>query len=340
MQALTLSSDGVTRSAQLQEVPIPKVTPNSALVRVTMSGICGTDLQLLAGYYLTGESLISGHEFVGYVDKVHENGDSSLVGKRVVADINVTCSYFGIQPLCSMCSRNRKNHCSNRKVIGIKGWNGAHATYVLVPVDNLVFVPDETPDEFAVLAEPLAAALEILEQVNVKPSWNCLVIGLGRLGQLILRVLAMTGAKVTGIYKHEIQKLAASNESARLIDLQEFEEKTLQKEFEDKFDFVVECSGSSNGLGMAIDFVAPKGIILCKSTFAGSASFNASKLVVKEVALQGSRCGPIDAAVRVSNHSLVNLSALTKQIINLGDIVEGFKLAASSDCLKVLIRHS
>src|SRR5260370_18758630 len=223
------------------------------MVRVLFAGICNTDIELTRGYYpFRG---VPGHEFVG-----------ELNGKRVVGEINAVCH------TCDACVRGRPTHCENRTVLGIKGRNGAFAEYLTLPVENLHVIPDAIETEEAVFIEPLAAALEIQEQIAISPDDRVLVIGHGKLGRLIARTFAQTGCNLTVATRGAVVP-------------------------EKRFDVVVECSGNPAGFEIARRAVRPRGTIVIKSTYAGDLTVNASSLVVDEITLIGSRCGPFDKAI-------------------------------------------
>jgi threonine dehydrogenase-like Zn-dependent dehydrogenase len=325
-KALVLRENG----AKVEEIPIPEIPKDCVLVRVLLSGVCGTDLQLLAGYYGGQDNLVTGHEFVG---RVVSTNCSEWTGKRIVADITVSCELNK----CRMCQCGRNHHCLCRQVIGIKQWNGAHAEFVVVPIRNLVMVPDSICDEAAVFAEPIAAAMEIVEQIHVKPTLKCLVIGCGRLGQLICRVLMNAGVELSCIVKSEAQAkiLKLASKSCRIIMLENLDPLELQ----DRFDIVVEASGSADGINQAIDFVMPQGTIVAKSTTSQRSNVDLSKVVVKEISIIGSRCGPLSAAIRFLENKSVDPLPLISKIIPFSEVQFAFEYAAKKENIKVLIDH-
>lgn len=253
----------------------PTPATGELLIKTLCAGICGTDLELQRGYYaFTG---IAGHEFVG---EVVTPGDD--FGKRIVAEINIGCGE------CIYCRAGDENHCPDRKVIGIRQRAGAFAEYLLVPEDNILEVPDSISNQHAVLIEPLAAALEILEQVDISLFDRAFVIGAGRLGILVARVLASAGLAVSILVRNR----------RRVQHLGEVDIQILESATDHDFRLVVETSGQAGGFATALSSVSARGTIIMKSTYDGQLEFDASKLVVNEVTLVGSRCGPLDQAVK------------------------------------------
>lgn len=264
-------------------------------VRVLMCGLCGTDLELVRGY--KGFRGVPGHEVVGVAK-----------GKRVVMRINLGCGEREC-PECRGCGSDRGGeHCPRRRVLGIRDWRGGMAEEVLVPASHLISLPDEVSDLQAVFVEPLAAAMRILEQVRVEGNSRIAVVGGGRLGQLVLRVLLMRGVEVTVVVKHEMQKeLALAAGPAVSVMMADSEEIHFRKT---EFDIVIECSGSVSGMDTAIELVRPRGILVLKSTFHGKASVDLTQVVVKEIQLIGSRCGPMESAIRALQAGLVDLNPI------------------------------
>jgi len=243
--------------------PLPDLRSGEALIRVVMAGICNTDLEITRGY-LAFEG-VPGHEFVGIVEAVHEGPGASpptyLIGKRVVGDINAAC----YRPDCVYCRQNMHTHCPDRTTLGILKRDGAFAEYLILPVANLYVVPDSISDEEAVFVEPLAANFEMLEQVHIKPTDRVVVLGDGKMGQLAGQVLALTGCAVTMVGKHE-EKLALA--ASRGIETRRLEEIEGPQSIEpgSRVHMVVECTGSAQGLELAMRLVRPRGTIILKST--------------------------------------------------------------------------
>jgi threonine dehydrogenase-like Zn-dependent dehydrogenase len=289
-----------------------------ALVRVALSGICGTDLELARGYYPYTGAI--GHEFVG---EVVEAGDPSWIGERVVAEINDACGS------CEMCRRGHPTHCEARTVLGIVAHDGAHAEYVKVPLANLHRVPDGVPDEAAVFTEPLAAALEILEQVHIRPSDRVLLIGAGRLGQLVGRVLALTGAHVRVLSRYERQVELLSAAGIECIVEAEAGERC--------WDVVVEATGAPSGLTTARAALRPRGTLVLKSTYRGEVTLDLASFVVDEITIVGSRCGPFAPALELLERGEVDPVPLIEARYPLARALEAMEVAARSGAMKVLL---
>lgn len=278
MHALWLEN-GHLRYQTAVEVPICQ--GNEALIRVLLAGICATDLQLIQGYYpFTG---ILGHEFVGEVVQAPDQPD--WIGQRVVGEINISCGQ------CAQCLALRSTHCSNRRVLGIKQYHGAFAEYVRLPLANLYRVPDNVSNEQAVFTEPLAAALAIQQQHAIKPRDRVLLIGAGRLGQLIAQTLALTGCQLQVVARYPKQRERLQQQAIEWIA-----ETDVAPHY---YDVVVEATGSVSGFQAAMHAVRPQGTIILKSTYKGDIQVNFSQIVVNEIQLLGSRCGAFAPALRL-----------------------------------------
>ena len=288
MQGLVFNEKGLH---YVNAYPQPTPQADEALIRVTYAGICNTDLEIMRGY--KGFHGILGHEFVGVVEACP---DKRYISKRVVGDINIGCGQ------CELCVAGHPHHCMNRKVLGITGKDGAFASYITLPVKNLHIVSEKIPNKVAVFAEPLAAALEIIEQCHIKPSDNVAVLGDGKLGQLIAQVLTLTGCRLTVIGKHPA-KLSLLKEKARIVPYNPAETTRA-------FDLVVECTGNETGLQYAGQIVKPRGKVILKSTFSSQNGAIGAAWVINELSLTGSRCGPIDGALRLMERGLVDVEPL------------------------------
>jgi threonine dehydrogenase-like Zn-dependent dehydrogenase len=251
--------------------PAPCANDTNALIKVQLAGICSTDLQIFKGYM--GFKGVPGHEFVGHV----VDGAKELRGKRVVGEINFGCGH------CPACDRALSRHCANRKVMGILDADGAFAEFVSVPVANIHVVPTEVSDEEAVFTEPLAAAFEILEQIQINPGDEILVLGDGKLGFLCAQALKLTGAKVTVLGKYPEKLNLIKRCAIRTILLNEWTPRL--------FDIVVEATGAASGLEIALNAVRPRGTLVLKSTIAGAHQLSLAPLVINEITVVGSRCG-------------------------------------------------
>ena len=301
----------------IRDIPIP-TNPAEALVKVRMSGICGTDIELTRGYYpFTG---VIGHEFVG---EVVEAPSTEWVGARVVGDINVSCG------VCDECLAGRPTHCEDRTVLGIVGRQGAHAEYLTLPLANLHRVPDSVPDEAAVFTEPLAAAVEILQQVHIRPSDRVLLIGAGRLGQLIAQVLALTGAHLRVVARRDHQRALLTARGIATLTEGDVAAR--------RWDVVVEATGSPSGLDFARSALRPRGTLVLKSTYAGETTLDLSRFVVDEITIVGSRCGPFEPALRLLERGDVDPIPLITKRYPLSEGVEAVAAAQQPDVLKVLL---
>ncbi|HEX3580412.1 MAG TPA: alcohol dehydrogenase catalytic domain-containing protein [Thermoanaerobaculia bacterium] len=279
------------------DLPSPVPTNGEALVRVLLAGICNTDIELTHGYYPYAG--IPGHEFVGEFER-----------KRVVGEINASCG------TCAACMHGRRTHCERRTVLGIKDRNGAFAEYLTLPFENLHVVPDGVPNEVAVFTEPLAAALEIQQQVEITDGDRVLVVGHGKLGRLIAASLALTGCNLT-VVGREHGGIAPRS-----------------------FDVVVECSGNAEGFALARQAVRPRGTIVMKSTYAGDLTFNASSLVVDEITLLGSRCGPFAPALELLASGKIDPRPMIHARYPLREVNAAFAHAEQRGALKVLLTLS
>lgn len=299
------------------DIPIPEPPAGEALVRVLCAGICNTDLELIKGYYpYTG---IIGHEFVGVV----EQGPEHLINQRVVGEINAACGY------CRFCRGGQPTHCENRTVLGIVNRNGAFAEYLSLPIENLHIVPENVSTAAATFTEPLAAALEIQQQITLCEDDRVLVVGDGKLGQLIAQTLALTGCDLLVVGRHEDKLL---NLAARGIKT------ALANSVKDRyFDVSIDCTGNPEGFNTARRALRPRGTLILKSTYAGNLSLDASALVVDEITLIGSRCGPFVPALELLGTKKVNVQSLIQGIYPLSLGLEAVEKAKTKGVLKVLL---
>ncbi|SRR5579883_589099 len=298
------------------DIPTPKPPSGEALVRVLCAGICNTDLELKRGYY--PYKGILGHEFVGVV----EQGPEHLINQRVVGEINAVCGH------CRFCLSGLPTHCENRTVLGIVNRNGAFADYLCLPVENLHLVPDHVTTEVATFTEPLAAALEIQQQVVLHPDARVLVVGDGKLGQLVAQTLALTGCDLLVVGRHhdKLAYLEARGIKTGLVDA-----------VVGTFDIAVECTGNPEGFALARRALRPRGTLVLKSTYAGNLSLDASSLVVDEITLIGSRCGPFTPALDLLAQGQVDVKPLIHAHYPLKDGLAAFEHAQTKGVLKVLL---
>ena len=307
------------RQVRLCDVPSPVPRAREARVRVRMAGVCATDLEIARGYM--GFEGVLGHEFVG---DVVDAPDAALLGTRVCGEINLACGD------CGLCRRGLPRHCTHRTVLGIMGKDGAFAEELTLPVENLHRVPVHVPDEQAVFCEPLAAAFEILDQVTFQPGERALVLGDGRLGQLCARAISSAGVETTLVGRHR-RKLALA-EAAGITPLL-LEDLTTEA----SFDVVVEATGSPSGLALALDCVRPRGTLVLKSTFAGRADIDSNRLVIDEISLVGSRCGPFPTALAALADGRVDPRPLIDETFPFADAEAAFARAGQPGVLKVLL---
>jgi threonine dehydrogenase-like Zn-dependent dehydrogenase len=307
--------DGI--GAQLADVGRPTTCDESVLVRVQLAGICNTDLEIVKGYM--GFRGILGHEFVGTV----EEGPPEWVNQRVVGEINFACRS------CPICAQGLQRHCPSRSVMGILDADGAFAEYVRVPVPNLHLVPDGVPDEVAVFTEPLAAAFEILEQVHVEPGRDCVVVGDGKLGLLVAQVLHQAGARVVAVGRHQ-EKLA-------ILEKRGIPTALVDDWNGDIASLVVEATGTAEGFVRAVAATRPRGTLVLKSTIAERPSVDLAPLVIHEIQVVGSRCGPFPPALRALETGVVDVLPLVSDRVELGNALEGLRLATRPGALKVLL---
>ena len=308
----------------VSDIPTPDRL-HEALVRVIKSGICNTDLEIIRGY--AGFEGTIGHEFVGEV--VRADDAPEMVGRRVVGEINAGCGK------CDLCLAGDPRHCSSRTVLGIVGRDGAHAEFLQLPTRNLVMVPDSVSDDQAVFAEPLAAALGITEQVAVEKDTKVIVIGDGKLGLLCAMGLALRSRYVTLIGKHQSKISIAERSGVRGILLSDIHRSSVPKA-----DIVVEASGSESGFSTAVDLVKPRGKIVLKSTFHGTPVWPASRIVVDEITIVGSRCGRMEPAMEVLANGVIDVEPLIDGEYPLSDALEAVQRAAGNGVLKILLKPS
>lgn len=304
----------------LAEIAEPR-NESEAIVRVTKSGICNTDLEIVRGY--AGFSGTIGHEFVGVVEQAADA--PHLIGKRVVGEINAGCGH------CDWCRRNDARHCPARTVLGIVGRDGAHAEFLNLPSRNLLEVPDSVPDEQAVFVEPLAAAFGITEQVEIQAETRVVVIGDGKLGNLCAQSMALKSRNVVLIGKHRA-KLA-------LVEARNIEGVLLEnaRQLNRNFEVVVEASGSESGFELALDLLKPRGKLVLKSTFHSTAKWQAWRVVVDEITIVGSRCGRFQPALELLESKAVAVENLISEELSLREGVQAMTKAGRKGVMKVLL---
>ncbi len=315
MRAIVVESGKVL----VKDEPPPTPAAGDVLIKVRLAGICSTDLEIVKGY--GGYSGILGHEFVGTV----ASGSTALANKRVVGEINCVCGK------CDMCASGLSNHCRRRTVMGIQGRPGCFAEFVALPERNCVEVPDSVNDEQAVFAEPLAAAIQVTRQIKIETRMNVAVLGTGRLGLLVAQVLARTGCKLTAIGRNPATLAMMDKKRIRNVTVSDL------KQWGD-FDAVVECTGSPEGLPLALKLVRPRGMIVMKTTCAGRADADLTPLVVNEVTMVGSRCGSLHEAISMLARREVDVTSLITRQLPLAEGPSALSLAAEPAQIKVVLK--
>ncbi len=307
----------------LRDVPVPDRPVGFARIRMLVAGICNTDLELQRGYY--GFSGTPGHEFAGVVVEADQ---PDLVGQRVAGEINLSCGH------CELCGAGLGRHCPTRTVLGIVQHPGAFAEYLLLPERNLHIVPDSIPSEQAVFIEPLAAACEILDQIQIPKGDRVAVLGDGKLGLLIVQVLAAHGARVVHYGRHAAKLAIAAASGVDAIQVSA--ESPMPRA---EFQYVVDATGSSEGLRAAVQMTRPRGTVIMKSTVHGEVAIDTAGIIVNEITLVGSRCGRFEPAIQLLEQGSVQVSPLLSAEFPLNRAPEAFAEAAKRGVLKVLLRN-
>jgi threonine dehydrogenase-like Zn-dependent dehydrogenase len=311
----------------VKALPAPVLLSGEALLRVIQAGICNTDVEITRGYHRFHGIL--GHEFVA---RVEQSPDPRWVGRRVVGEINCVCHR------CDLCERGLEKHCRNRTVLGIVNRSGALAEFCTLPLENLHEIPESVSNDEAVFVEPLAAACDILEQITLRPEDRVCLLGDGKLGQLIARVLAPEIRSLTVIGKHEekLEYLKGLCTQAMTLD-EAARDSSLMAGM---FDVVVESTGSPGGFRQALSMVRPRGVLVMKSTYHGDLCFDAAPLVVNEIRVIGSRCGPFPVALRKIQQGEVDVKPLIAARFSIEEGMQAFDRAVQNGVLKVLVTMS
>ena len=304
----------------VRDVEIPK-REDETLVRVLLSGICNTDIEIARGY--AGFNGTIGHEFVGVVE---DSPEKRLVGQRVVGEINAGCG------VCELCRAGDPRHCAARTVLGILGRDGAHAEFLKLPAANLLRVPETISNQHATFTEPLAAACGIRARVSIATSDRVAVIGDGKLGLLCAQVLALDGASLLLVGKHTDKLRIAERLGIETADPTQAEKRKRQ------FDVVVEASGAAPGFNLALDLLRPKGKLVLKSTFNGTTEMAAARVVVDEISIVGSRCGRFAPALDLLKEGSIDVDSLISEEYPLSEGVDAMTRAGAKGVLKVLLR--
>lgn len=312
--------DKTLKYVENYEKPTPK--KGEALIKVTYGGVCNTDKEITKGYM--GYKGILGHEFTGVVEEINDE-DKTFLGKRVVGEINLGCKN------CEWCAKDLERHCPNRSTLGILAKDGCFAEYVTLPLSNLIEIPENVPDEQAVFVEPLAAGLEILEQMHIQPCQKVMVLGDGKLGLLTALALNACGLDVLIVGKHQNKLDIAKNQGVKTQLLSEFEQAP-------KFDVVVEATGSITGFETSVSCVKPRGTLVLKSTIAASKELNLAPIVINEITILGSRCGRFEPAMRLIASGKIDFSQMISKIYPIEQAVEAFDANNAKDTIKILLK--
>lgn len=302
------------------EKPTPK--KGEALIKVTLAGICNTDYEITKGYM--GYKGILGHEFVGVVEEINDE-DKSLLNKRVVGEINCGCGD------CEWCHKGLARHCPNRQTLGIWQKDGCFAEYLAMPLNTLLEVPENVTDEQAVFVEPLAAGLEIVEQLHIQPIQKVVILGDGKLGLTTSLALTAHNLDVLLVGKHQ-NKLDIAKKQG--VETKLLEDLAIKKEY----DFVVEATGSISGFETALNLTKPRGTLVLKSTVAATKEFNLAPIVIDEIRVQGSRCGQFAPALRLLKSGKIDFSPLISGTYPIDKALEAFEKNKEKNTLKVLLK--
>jgi len=322
MKAVVFDKDNQLKLVNDYEKPVPK--KGEALVRVTLAGICNTDYEITKGYM--GYVGILGHEAVGVVEEINDD-NQSLLGKRVVPEISYGCK----DPNCAWCAQKLYRHCPNRHTLGILNKDGIFAQYFTMPLETLFEVPDNVTDKQAVFVEPLAAALEITEQLHIKPVEKVVILGDGKLGLITALALNAQNLDVTIVGKHQNKLDIAHAQGVKTALLNDFP-------IEKIYDVVVEATGSVSGFETSLALTKPRGTLVLKSTVATGKELNLAPIVIDEITVLGSRCGQFPPALRLLESVKVDFSPLISAIYPIDDAIAGFEKNKEKNTLKVLLK--
>ncbi|MGQ9652063.1 MAG: MDR/zinc-dependent alcohol dehydrogenase-like family protein [Phycisphaerae bacterium] len=299
--------------------PEPSPEEDEALIEVKLAGVCATDIEITKGYMSFAGVL--GHEFVGTVVK----GSRRWRGRRVTAEINCVCGK------CDMCQHGLANHCRKRSVIGISGRDGCFAQYVAVPERNLHEVPEALSDEQAVFIEPLAAAYQVIKQCPIEKRTRVAVVGSGRLGLLVAQLLRTTGCRLEVVGRNGHTLDFCEKKGIQTIPLSDLVPKTDR-------DVVVDCTGDPEGFETAMKLVRPRGTLILKSTCAGGRAINLAPVVINEISVLGSRCGPFPDAIAALARRDIDVESMISRQLPLARGVEAIELAADPRHIKILLK--
>ena len=309
----------------VKDYPNPVLGENEVLIKTIMAGICNTDYEITQGYM--GYKGVIGHEFVGRVVDVGCKVDKNLINKRVVGEINCACEE------CDMCHKNLQRHCPNRSTLGIYKKNGCFSEYFTLPWQNVIEISSNVDDITATFTEPLAAAMEILEQVHIKPDSKVAILGDGKLGLCISLVFSAMNINYIHIGKHKEKLQITKDLGNEVMMLDEISEKDKKS-----FDVVIEATGSTGGFNTSASLVKPRGTLVLKSTIAAKEGLNLAGIVVDEITIVGSRCGQFKPILKILEKQKINVKPLVSAVYNVDDFEEAFKKNSQKDVIKVLVK--
>lgn len=306
------------KKISIEDIPLPQPKSGEVLIKVSLAGICNTDVEISHGYM--DYQGVLGHEFVGVVEKAEQE---DYIGKRVIGEINLSCGN------CNWCRNGLERHCLNRDVLGILNKDGAMAEYVTLPLGNIHFLDNSISDLQAVFTEPLAAAFEILEQISIGEHPNVLILGDGKLVQLIAPVVRMIHENILVVGKHGNKLRILQEFGISVFKLEDFKPKL--------FSLVIDATGSEKGLKLAIECTQPRGKLVLKSTISGNYNIDLAPIVINEISVIGSRCGPFEPALLALQNSQIKVDDLISKIYPLAQAVEAFEHAKQPEALKILL---
>ncbi|MEM2083663.1 MAG: alcohol dehydrogenase catalytic domain-containing protein [Nitrososphaerota archaeon] len=330
MKAAVYGIDGLN----IMDVDKPKLSKNEVLIKVYRAGICGTDKAIVSGTYPIKKTLIIGHEFSGIIEEVSQNINKEIIGKKVVSEINIVCHN------CYFCLKGEKTHCLNRKAIGID-IDGAFAEYIKVPFENIHFIPENISMDEAVFIEPIAACIRSFEIVPFRPEDNLVILGPGPIGLLSMQIAKNYGIKKIIVLGTKKDRLKLAEELGADLTINVSEENYIERVLKETngigADIVIEATGNPNGISEAIKLVRSRGKIIVKTTCGQYSNINATELVVREIELIGTRCGPFDKAIDMLANNKIEVLKLISHKFKLENIMEAFKLINEKKALKILI---
>ncbi|MGQ4832886.1 MAG: zinc-dependent alcohol dehydrogenase [Candidatus Asgardarchaeia archaeon] len=330
MKAAVLTESGF----KIKELPIPSISSNDVLIRVKSVGICGTDIAIYKGTYKKNLPLILGHEFSGVIERVGPSVKNLAEGMRVTSEINIVCNH------CYYCTHGMRTHCINRKAIGISR-DGAMAEYVVVPAENIHIIPDSLSFDEATFIEPLAAAIETFEMAPLGKDDNIVIYGSGKMGLLIAQVAKIFGAKKVIVIGRTQWKLDLAKELGADVVINTKNEDVFSRVLEEcngvGCDYLVEATGNPEVVKDCFKLVRSRGVVSLKSTHGENVELNITDIVVRELRIQGSRCGPFEPAIKLLREKKVKVKPLISKIYPLEMVEEAFREAMSSDTIKVIL---